>query len=90
MTGIQDLIRRFFAWFWGKILHRTGYRALVDGQIILACGDCGFNKLLVLYQLPAHYCTTSFNDHGDFNAIYDPCDIPEFCPHRVMPSGDDS
>lgn len=87
MTGMKDsitnLIRRFFAWFWGKVLHRTGYKALVNGEIIDGCGVCGFNKEMRLHTLPAHYCIESIKSNGEPQAIYDPFDIPEFCPNRV-------
>lgn len=83
----MNIIRRFFAWFWGKVLRRTGYKAMVNGEIIDGCEFCTFNKFIRLHTLPAHYCTTQLNGRGDFNVIYDPFDVPEFCPYRVMPSG---
>ena len=80
-------IQRFFAWFWGKIMHRTGYQALVDGEIIYGCGQCKHNKHMRLFSISpmAHYCMISDLDaKGNPRVIYDPCDVPEYCKYRVV------
>ena len=82
----MDILRRFFAWFWSKILRRTGYKALINGMIINGCGlGCDFNKEMKLlpYAPMAHYCTAMFDPAGNPKVIYDPYDVPAFCPFRV-------
>ena len=89
MDFIMNLIRRFFTWFWGKVLKRTGYRAVIDGEIIYGCGDCKYNVEMRLTPLApmAHYCTGSARDSdGVPRVVWDPYDIPEFCDHRVTVS----
>lgn len=80
-------IQRFFAWLWSKLLRRTGYRALIDGEVITGCGQCKFNKHMRMAPLApkAHYCIVSeLDSYGVPRVIYDPCDIPEFCNNRVV------
>lgn len=83
----MGLIQRFFAWFWSRILRRTGYQAIVDGEIIYGCWQCKHNKRmqLVPFAPTAHYCLMSDLDaKGNPRAIYDPYDIPEHCKCRVV------
>jgi hypothetical protein len=62
--------------------NRTQYVAVCKDKIIQGCGDCGNNQPFpgFLPFAPTHRCIISTDDDGKMNVIYDPFNVPEFCP----------
>lgn len=66
---------------------RTPYTAIYKGKEIRGCGDCGNNDAFpgVLPYIPTHKCILRSDGAGGFAIIYDPFNIPEDCPLKVVP-----
>lgn len=61
---------------------RTNYVAFNEGKEITGCGDCGNNHTFpgLLPFAPTHKCIIATDDKGQMAVIYDPFNIPEYCP----------
>jgi hypothetical protein len=65
---------------------RTGYQAIVNGTIICGCNECSHNyeKKEVPFLPATHRCNAVLDNHFNDMIIFDPQNIPEKCPFRVM------
>jgi hypothetical protein len=66
------------------IMRRTGYKALIDGMMITGCSQCKFNIEVpgIMAMAPGHRCSMTMMSDGKGAIIWDPANIPEFCPFR--------
>ena len=66
--------------------NRTNYKAMYKGKEITGCGDCGNNQPFpgLIAFAPTHKCIISDDGSGNMMVIFDPFNIPEFCPLKYI------
>jgi hypothetical protein len=84
MNILQIFMSRILNWILDHIPHaRTRYKAIVDGEkIIDGCYACRHNiaKKEKPYFPEIHRCDADIDNGGNFRVLFDPMNIPEFCP----------
>ena len=79
MNALDTLVQKV-------ILKRTGYKALVKENLISGCGDCCYNleEPGLIKIAPVHRCSMTIVTDGKHQIIFDPLNIPEYCPFRIF------
>lgn len=68
------------------ILKRTGFTALIRGQVIVGCGECIYNheEPGIMKGAGIHRCSMVLGLDSKNRPIWDPGNIPEWCPYKVI------